>query len=220
VNVKLRTLGFSLIAALAVGAMAVVNATAETGGHFVSATAGTTTIVGSEGGSHVLHFTSEGGAEASRWVGCDEDSYTGTVSGGTAASITITPSWNKCYTTGNPEAKIDIDERACHFLFKVGKAPTGHNTVDVICPIGVAGFLITHQNCGIVVPPQTVNGVSYANQGSPHQVTLTSTVNGITAHYHSGVCIFLGTVHQWEMNGSVTVKGFSGPNQVSITATG
>jgi hypothetical protein len=218
-KVKLKALGFGLIVAMAMSAMAVVNATAETGGHFVSAAAGTTTIVGSELGSHVLHFISEGSAEGAR-MGCDEDSYTGTASGGTATEITITPNWNKCYTTGTPEAKFDIDERGCHLLFKVGKAPTGHNTVDVSCPTGVAGILITHPNCGIVVPPQTVNGVSYTNQGLPHEVTLTSTVRGITAHYHSGFCIFLGTAHKWEINGSVTVKGFSGFSQVSVTATG
>ncbi|HYP55125.1 MAG TPA: hypothetical protein VEQ41_02330 [Solirubrobacterales bacterium] len=216
---KLKALGLGLIAAMAMSAMAVVNATAETGGHFVSSEAGTTNIVGSEGGTHNLHFVSEGGAEGSR-IGCDNDSYTGSVSGGTASTITIAPSWSNCYTTGSPETKFDIHENGCHFLFSVGKNPEGHNTAHVTCPAGVAGIRITHPNCGIVVPPQTVTGVSYKNENDPHEVTLTSTVKNITAHYHSGICIFLGTKHSSEMNGSVTVKGFSGTDQVDVTATG
>ncbi|HEX9968478.1 MAG TPA: hypothetical protein VGB06_11110 [Solirubrobacterales bacterium] len=216
---KLKAIGLGLIAAMAMSAMAVVNATAEIGGHFVSSDPGTTSIVGSEGGTHVLHFVSEGGAEGSR-IGCDNDSYTGSVSGGTATAITITPAWSECYTTGTPGTKFDIDERGCDFSFKVGKNPAGHNTAEVICPAGTAGILITHPNCGIVVPPQSVNGVSYTNQGTPHEVTLTSTVKGITTYYHSGACIFLGTNHKSEMNGSVTVEGRVGATKVSVTATG
>jgi hypothetical protein len=219
-STKLKALGLGLIAAMAMSAMVVVNATAQTGGHFVSSDPGTTHVIGTESGAHQLHFVSEGG-EAGQRIGCDNDSYTGTVSGGTATEITIAPSWSNCYTTGSPETKFDIHENGCHFVFTVSKTPEGHNTAHVKCPTGVAGIQITHPNCGIRVPPQTVTGVSYKNEGNPHEVTLTSTVKKITSHYHSGICIFLGTVHSSEMNGSVTVKGFSqAGNPVSITATG
>ncbi len=82
-NVKLGAFGLGLIAALAISAMGVVNATAETGGHFVSSVSTGTTIVGSESGTHTLHFTSEGG-EAGQRTGCDNDAYTGSVVTGTS----------------------------------------------------------------------------------------------------------------------------------------
>jgi hypothetical protein len=214
---KLKALSLGLIAAMAMSAMAVVNATAQTGGHFVSS-ASSTTITGSEGGSHVLHFKSETG-EAGSEIGCDNDSYTGSVTGTTVTEITITPSWSNCSTTGSPNTKFDIDERGCDFKFRVGLNAAGHNTAEVACPATSAGFLITHPNCGIVVPPQTVTGVSYKNEGTPHQVTLTSTVKNIKTYYHSGICVFLGTTHSSEMIGSVTVKGTSGGAAVSVTAT-
>jgi hypothetical protein len=216
---KLKALGLGITALLAASAVVVTTSSAETGGHFVSVLSGTTSIVGEEGGTHALHFVSEGG-EAGQRIGCDKDTYTGTLSGGTASEIKITPDWSICYTTGSPETKFEIDERGCYFLFRVAKNAGGHNTAQVACPQGVFGILFTHPNCGVVIPPQTVNGVSYKNEGTPHEVTLTSTLKGITAHYHSGICVFLGTVHKWEMNGSVTLKGFSGPTQVSVTATG
>jgi hypothetical protein len=216
---QLKVCGLGVIALLVASAVAVTSSGAETGGHFVSSSAGTTSIVGSEGGTHALHSVSEGG-EAGQRIGCDNDSYTGALSGGTATQITIAPNWSRCYTTGEPKTTFDIHEKECHFLFTVGKNPEGHNTAHITCPQGVLGIQITHQSCGIVIPPQTVNGISYRNEGSPHEVTLTSTVKGITAHYHSGSCIFLGTVHKFEMNGSMTLKGFSGSQQISITATG
>jgi len=210
---------------MAMSAVAVMNAGASTGGHFVS-TEEHTIIEGfeeEEPNKHVLHFNKEGGAAGER-IGCDVDKYTGTISSETktATEITITPSWEQCYTTGTPNTKFDIHENKCDFLFTVSKTPTGHNTAHVKCEKAGEAFVITHQNCTITVPPQTVTGVSYTNINAPlHEVTLESTVKGITAHYHAGICIFLGTTHKSEMVGSVTVAGFNtDEDQVAVTATG
>lgn len=224
-SIKLKALGLGLLAAMAMSAVAVMNAGASTGGHFVS-TEAHTNIEGFEGAEpnpHVLHFNKEGGAPGER-IGCDVDKYTGTISSAakTATEITITPSWEQCYTTGSPNTKFEIHENKCDFLFTISKTPLAHNTAHVKCQSAGEAFVITHPNCTITVPPQTVTGVTYTNiTESRHEVTLTSTVKGITAHYHAGICIFLGTTHKSEMTGSVTVKGFNTEGvQIPVTATG
>lgn len=214
---RVKALGLGIIAMLTTSALTASQSGAETGGHFVSETP-SAAITGTEEGTHILHFVSEGG-EAGQRIGCDNDHYTGFIWSKTVTEITIQPSWSKCYTTGSPETKFDIHENGCHFLFTIGKNPEGHNTAHLTCPTGIAGIRITHPNCGIVIPPQTVTGVSYKNQGTPHEVTLTSTVKGITVYYHSGICIFLGTTHKSEMNGSLTIKALT-DGQTSLTATG
>jgi len=224
-STKLKALGLGLLAVMAMSAVAVMNAGASTGGHFVS-TEEHTIVEGFEGAEpnpHVLHFNKEGGAAGER-IGCDVDKYTGTISSATktATEITITPSWEQCYTTGSPNTKFDIHENKCDFLFTISKTPTGHNTAHVVCQNAGEAFVITHPNCTITVPPQTVTGVSYTNiTPAKHEVTLTSTVKGIESQYHGGICIFLGTTQKSEMVGSVTVKGFTTAGvQIPVTATG
>ncbi|HYP55122.1 MAG TPA: hypothetical protein VEQ41_02315 [Solirubrobacterales bacterium] len=215
-RIKLKGLGVGLLLTLATSAVTGINAGAETGGHFVSS-GPKTTITGIESGTHNVHLVSEGGADGQR-IGCDKDTYTGSLSGGTATQITIKPDWIECYTTGNPATEFNIHENGCEILFTVGNFPSGHNTAHLVC--SSAGILITHTNCGIRIPPQTVTGVSYKNQGDPHEITLSVTIKKITSHYHTGPCIFLGTVHTSELNGYVTVRGSENLSIVSITALG
>lgn len=218
-----KALGLGVLTALAIGAIAVANAGAVIGGHFEGGAAHLK-IEGFEtsGTSHVLHFNKEGGAVGER-IGCDSDEYNGTTTAATVTEIKIVPAWKNCYTTGSPATKFDIDEKTCFFKFTVRSDEELHNTAHVECATAGDAFEITHPNCTITVPPQTVSGVSYKNVISPgaiHEVTLTSTVKGITAHYHAGICIFLGTTHSSEMVGQVTVRGTNNNNeQRAVTAT-
>jgi hypothetical protein len=215
---KLKFAGASLLVVLA-ASVGSLTANAETGGHFVSE-ADSTTLTGTEGGTtHNLHFRREGEGPGGQ-IGCVKDAYTGSMNA-TATTVTITPTWSECYTTGNPsEAKFDIIENGCDFFFRIGKKPEGHNTVEVACPVGKA-FEIKHPNCTIKVPAQLTTGVAYKTDviDNKHAITLQSTVENITTHYEAGICIFLGTTHQSVMEGSVTVTGRT-VEAKSITATG
>jgi len=218
---KFRVLSLGILAVLSVTAFGVVSATADTGGHFTSSVHHTT-LVGTETAlpPHRLHFTEEGKSEED-WIGCDKDHYTGTLTVTTAESITITPNWSECYTTGTPNTKFDIHENGCHFTFTIGDTGT-HHTVHLTCPEGKA-IEITHQNCNITVKPSTHLGVVYktdTTSNKKHSITLEVTVKGIASEYHSGLCIFLGTNHVSEMRGSVTVEGRNTAEEpVDITAT-
>lgn len=220
-SIKLKALGLGLLAVLATSAFAAMNATAETGGHFVHhGPTNHATVVGEEtlGTEHTLDFISEGGSE----IGCTVADYHGTVAAKTVESITIFPTWEECYTTGST-TKFDVDENGCWFTFTIGRkgqtAP--HHTVHLLCPTGET-IEITHPSCRIHIPPQTLTGVTYKEDevGGKKAITLESTVKNITSHYESGICVFLGTKHLAEMVGSVTVWGEDTEGKrIDITAT-
>jgi len=215
-SMKLKVLGLGLLAVMATSAFAVMNATAETGGHFTS-DVHHTTIVGAEKEGHKLEFTVGSSA-----ISCTSAEYHGTISATTVESVTVAPNWENCYTT--PESsEFGIDENGCDFTFTIGREGQAakHHTVHLTCPTGET-IEITHANCTIHVPPQTLTGVTYntVTEAGKHAITLESTVQNITTHYESGICIFLGTSQTGEMHGSATVWGEdTNGNRVNITAT-
>lgn len=219
-SIKVKAIGLALVAATVVAAFGVMSAGASTGGHFTSDVS-STNISGVESGSpHKLFFSREGDANK---ITCLNANYTGHVSGTTATDILITPTYSTCKTTESA-THFEIHENGCKFRFTIGKAPATHHTVHVEGCTDPAGFDITHPNCTMRVPPQTVTGVVYKTEvnatTSKHAITLEATVLDIETHYESGLCVFLGTTHESEMSGSVTVSGTDTLNNpVNITAT-
>lgn len=222
-SIKLKALGLGLLAVVATSAFAVTNAGAIVSGHFVTGSEHTfVTGIAAKGTAHNLHFI-EGESE----IGCDEQKYVGTHKGTkTTTELTITPTWNNCYTTPNG-AKFDVHENGCHLVFTSRALPAENDaTVHVVCP--GAGITITHENCSITVDSQTIggqigNGVTYTNQGVSPEEWITMDVNvKVASTYHNGLCVFLGTNHTAVMKGSVTVTGFSNAAhnvRTDITAT-
>lgn len=232
-SLKLKALSLGLLATMAMAAFAVVNATAETGGHFTSDSGnGKTVITGTENPtlSHFTEFTIGNQTP----FGCHKTSYDGTVEGNTVTEIRVTPTYEECLTTGGTTGEVVVDANECGFTFKIGKKSTAHNTVSVVCKGATKHIVITHPNCTIRVPEQSLNGVSYTTdvQGEKHAITLDATVENITAHFEGGICIFLGTKQLSKYTGSVTVEGFEDLGndathpygkegaRVNITATG
>lgn len=221
-SIKLKALGLGLLAAMAMSAVAVMNAGAETGGHFVSS-ASHTNLIGEESGTnHRVKFASDGGTP----IECTKATYTGTMSGSTATEVSIKPHYTECRTEDAPvnEHKVVVHMNGCEYNFTVGQNPEGHNTVHLVCPTGVSGATITHPNCTMRMPAQTpADGVAYTSDtsGPAHAITADVTATGITAHYEGGICVFLGTKHTATMTGSVTLRGEdTNGNPASITATG
>lgn len=221
-SIKLKALGLGLLAAMALSAVAVVNASATAGGHFISSNAHTI-IKGFENYTtlpHLLEFESHG---LSGKIFCTNSSYEGTTDETTETEITITPKWSNCHTT-NSVNNFDVHENGCDFKFTVqaGDQTKVEHTVHVECPAGEA-IEITHPNCNITVPPQTVaNAVTFtpATEGANHGITLDVSAEFDT-EYHGGICIFTGTNHVGTLAGSATVKGFNtaGDQQFNITST-
>jgi len=208
-SLKLKVLGLGLLATLAMSAVAVMNASATSTGHFTSDSPnGLTTVEGFEGGSHFTELSSHG---LEGGIVCDEATYDGTITGNTTTHITIIPHYTKCKTTGGTPGEVTVDVNGCSFTF----TPGHHGTVHIDCPVGKA-IEITHPNCTITIPAQTVGtavkGVTYTTDIDPetgkHIITLDANTVHVATQYHAGICIFTGTTHTGTMHGSVTVKGY------------
>lgn len=225
-SLKLKVLGLGLFAMLAMGAMASIQASAETSGHFYNDNAPNLTLItGTEGGEHRVKFRSDGGTP----IECDSAEYHAKTELTTTQVLTFAPTWSECHTEGGAAGSITVDVNGCELKFTSNSKASTHNpttdaTAGVKCPVGVAGVLVTHPNCTMRMPPQTINhAVTYTTieLNKKHAITLNSTASGITAHYEAGICIFLGTTHTATMNGSATVHArdaISGA-AVGITAT-
>jgi len=236
-SIKLRALGLGLLALLAMGAFAAVNATAEEGGHFTSdSPTGNTWITGTEqrGAGGTEPDVTRLGIVGLKGIHCKHASYVATASGSTVTSLTVAPTYKECTTEPEGLKNVVVDVNGCTYTFTIGKKISNvHNTVHILCPVGVKGIVITHPECEIVIPPQTVTGIAYntITENNKHAITVEPTIGiggtpTLTTHFEKGVCVLLGTSHAGEFTGGVKVTGFEdkadkteGP-QVNITATG
>jgi len=229
-NTKLKVLSLGLLAMVAIGAFAAVNATAESGGHFVSAVEKTVVTATEEQGTS--HHTELKVVGLEKGITCPHVLYDATAATTTVTSLTFTPTYpNNCVTAGTA-TKVPVDHNECGYTFSVKKkAVTSHSTVSITCPAGKS-IVITHPECEITVPAQALNGVSYSNilENGVHTVTAELTIENISVSFHKGLCTLLGTAHLATFKGSVTARGFTDEstptepykhsvNPVSITAT-
>jgi len=223
-SLKLKVLGLSLLATIALSAVAVVKVAANGEGHLVSELTHTD-IEGFGIAPHRVHFVLHGFSEE---VGCDTTTYRATAisANKTVSELVVTPGYGKCYTTPNGEpGSVQIHVNGCTYKFTIAKGTTDNTeqTVHLQCPMGQA-IVITHPNCTITVHPQTINtGITYTkivNQFTGKD-ELTVDANAQFTLTRHGVCQFFGTNGTGTLKGSLAVVGYE-PNtlkQVNITAT-
>lgn len=235
-SLKLKILGLGVFAVLATSALAVMNASATVSGHFAhDADGGHATIKGFENGIHSAHSLSFQRTVTDEQTGqkvfsgaaivCNEATYEGTVTSAITNLIQVAPVYKACITTGT-EVKVEVTPNGCTYTFHSNKnasthTPTEKATVTVDCPSEKA-IEIHHPNCTSTVGAQQLSGATYTTvlEGGFENLTVRITVKGVTVHFHGGICIFLGTKQEFDMNGSVTVKGFNTKGeQVNIFAT-
>lgn len=224
-SIKLKALGLGLLAALAVSAVAVMNASAETSltGHFTSEVAHTTLQVteGPEEKVHRLELTVEGFTG----IVCDKPTYTSTISEATVTELTVEAKYEACHTTGGTPGEVNVTMNGCDYRFtqpNKESAKTEH-TVDLVCPVG-AHVVVDHEGCEITIDPENPrSGIGYTTtvENNIHSITLTANVTGFKATLHTGLCVLIGTTKNGSLTGSATVKGLDTEgHQVGITATG
>jgi hypothetical protein len=224
-SLKIKALGLGLIAALALSAVAVLSASAETGGHYLTEE------------EHAILKVSEGEEEGVKHkqelvfppigpIHCPKVSYGATTTQFTVTEITITPTYEECTVTKTNEP-VDITMNGCAYLFTVRKVrpQERHNTVDIECPTGKKIVIHVTNVCTIEVGPQTLKqGAVYRTRGSgkTHELTVENT-GRVFYTRESGLCALLGTTpeEEGEMAGSFTLKAFNTVGeQIGLTATG
>ena len=224
-SIKLKVLGLGLLAVLATSAFAVMNASATTpaNSHFTAEPpAGDHHVIikGTDafGSPHQLVFHPDTGGDG---ITCTHAEYHGTVSGAastTTQAIQVRPTYKNCATTSGTWGEVTVDvPTACGTnVYEFTSGTPG--TVHVNCEI-----TITHPNCTIKVPKQTLNPtINHYTTGTrlnKHDITLDFDAH-VTSHYEGGICIFLGTTHTSTMTGNSTVWGEdTNGNPIGITAT-
>jgi hypothetical protein len=232
-TIKRKAFGFGLLTVMAVGAFAVVNASATSSatGHFTSdAPSGTTKLDFKENapnGPHLLVLTQAGFTG----IVCHETTYTGHLTGATVTDITITPTYKGCLTTGGATGSVTVHTNGCSYTFtqpNIESAKTEH-TVDLVCPAGKK-IEITHATCTVGIAPVTIKGYGYttiseqapgSTGGAKHAITITSSAT-FPMTRHGGFCSLLATNATGSLSGSMTVFGTDNNSgaQVNITATG
>jgi hypothetical protein len=216
-NLKLKVLSLTVLIATAVWAVNAMDASSKGGGHLVSEFS--RTVVGSEGGSHKLHFKSHG---LEGEIGCAEAAYTSTLQAATTSSVLITPFHEGCTTTGSGKA-VPVDTNECNYRFTIAESTTDNTeqTAHLECPAGKS-IQITDETCTISIHPQTLNtGLTYTSATNPttgvDEITVDVKVQ-FTATHH-GLCQFVtATNGTGTLTGSVTAQAIMG-NQISLTAT-
>jgi len=228
-SIKLKALGLGLLAVLAMGAIAVMNASAETSGHFVAEPPEDHLILkGTESrksGTHALSFyeinpLNTKTVENAVPIQCTHVDYHGTLEASAATTNTavrLRPNYTECSTKAEAPHNVTVHVPTACGTNVFEFTPGGNGTVHVNCTI-----TITHPNCGITIPPQTVAGVTYntIEDGGKHALTAVVNVSHIKGEFHENLCVFLGTTHWFEMVGSVTVWGENtAGGRVNITHT-
>jgi hypothetical protein len=207
---KLKVLGAAFLAFAATSAFAVTHVSATTAGHFTHEGATNNTII--TGHEHQLEFIRLAAGTYNTTgepIICNTSQYTGKVEAKTVTSIQMFPKYTDCTTTSSG---VTVFQNHCSYTFS-SQGAGKHGTVVIDCPAGKA-IEITTPGCVTRVPAQTTastltEGVSYKTVAEGKlALTAEVTVNTITVHFESGICVFLGTAHKFEMKGSVTVKGY------------
>jgi hypothetical protein len=234
-SLKLKALGLALIAALAVGAVSVMSATANPGekqGHFTSDAAGAWThVTGSrEGTLHENVFIDHALGDA---LTCTTVNATASVGVATATELTATPTFAGCKTT-NEGREFHVDMNACAFVLTIFEKPeTKDQTTHLECPAGKEVTLTVTGpfgvKCTIHIPPQTptTGGVVYTtttDANKKHTLTGEITAFGITNNRTEegfGGCLFnAGHGNNATLLGKATAQGKDTNGKVvNITAT-
>ena len=220
-SLKLKVLGLSLIATVALSAVAVMNASANGEGHLVTTGATGATVEGhvsTPPAAHNLHFRMHG---FNGEIGCHKQTHVATIAGETAESLTVTPTYSECGTTPNTDVTVTVN--GCTYTFTVAKGSIDatEQTAHLFCPAGKA-IEVHHPNCTVTIHPQTTTtGLTYTQKTNAatlkHEITMDVNVEfNITRH---GACQLFGTNGKGTLVGSVTVTAKKAGAQVHLTRT-
>jgi hypothetical protein len=217
-SLKLKGLSLGLLAAIAMSAVVVMNASASVSGHFTNDAVGGHAIVNqtsSAGSSHQFKFQI---GKTSPLV-CNSFTATGTVSLATVTQVEGTTDFSGCRTEDGEANSLEIHENGCSG--RGTSNASGAITSDLVCPIG-KGIIVTHPNCTISIPAQNNISGFTATQitvEGKHAITLDANVQ-YTVHYEGGICVFLGTNQTMFITGSTVIRGKNTEGSyINITST-
>jgi hypothetical protein len=232
-SIKLKALGLALFAALAVGAVSVVSATAETGGHFTSES-DWTHITGTDVGGVAENYLIDTPDNSRVTCPAGQVKYTASISGTTVTQITATAEYpNGCEIRGTFNGPATVHMNGCDFTLTVESAEPEHTAAHLVCPtdkeVTVTADPATIGSCIIHIPPQTPTSGGVVYEAGEHNgaagLTLNITAEGVTVNETPSGFLGCGTVsghhNDSDLYGTATVSGKDTDGiPVDIKATG
>jgi hypothetical protein len=199
---RLKILGLTLLAALAVGAVAALTASASFPLFHVEAE--DTVLTGSQGqlaNANVL--TTDFGE-----LKCKDVKYAGTQEGLTASTLTLKPKFEQCQHNGENAV---VTENTCAFLFHLGESTEPVEAqMDIECVDG--DQLVVHtEECTTTIPPQSgLKKVTFTNEGEATTRSIIADLNVGEIHYvehGEGCATETETTENGTFTGRTTVTG-------------
>jgi ketosteroid isomerase-like protein len=189
-SLKLKALGLAMFAALAIGAVSVVSAGADTGG-VMHSDVEWTHITGEQEipvppptvhDNRLIDHVQEDAVQ------CKVATFTANVAAKTATEVTATAHYTECETTNNGYP-TNVNMNGCHFVLTfTDEAAAKHHTAHLVCPaeknvkISINPPIVGE--CHTYIPSQTptTGGVVYTQIeiAGKKALTLDVTIQGIT----------------------------------------
>lgn len=201
-NRRLKAIGLTLAALLAMAALPAFAASAE----FHSETS-ETVISGSQAEEDIWTFNAG-------TLTCKEATYSGTQSTVTSESVSLTPKYSECKAFGFINTTVDVNK--CELTTK----PNNNPAIHLDCAPFVS-MVVTAFNCWVTIPDQEFNsGITYTNTGagSTRHVSLDINLGNLTYTQHpkSFPGCSNGVFGNGKNSGKATVKGAKEGKQVGI----
>ncbi len=187
----------AMAAAAAAAAVLVVSAGAHTPAKFEFPKGGNTTIESTSDGTHVIDIPSWGPLE------CKQVSFSGTVSGASATSLTLEPAYSECQLMGE---KAVVTMGSCDFFFGAdGSFEITNHGLEACFKNDMQ--IETENNCKVYFRNQNkLTGIGYTNINSNEEITISMTITKLvgirdncepagqfkTGEYQSGNTILKG----------------------------
>jgi hypothetical protein len=156
-SLKSKLLGLALLASLVAAAFAVMTASANQEGHFVTPGNAQATILGTEKG-HTLEWKVDGLGDG---IICNDATWEWLSDQETETSLLFDPTLKGCRTTGQQQS-FEIKRNTCLFHFYAAKGTTDQTEQTAKLECGSNSLEILHPGCTVTVPSQSVlTGITY-----------------------------------------------------------
>jgi hypothetical protein len=163
---------------------------------------------------HVITIT---GAEAE----CETINFTGTTTGASAASQSVSPSYKDCEAFGFANAEVHVN--GCDYIFKSETILSQHATASITgCGSPTQGIQITvhvpfFATCVVDIPEQSIaNAASYLPQNKSTYISITASKIMMDVTKSTGFCPLTTGTHSGANGGSynagsafTTTNGFT-----------
>jgi hypothetical protein len=190
--------------ALLLAAVAVMTAASPASAHNFHSEANATVLLGEQIGEH--EFESPGQAAK---VHCPKARLQGTMAAPTTSQLRFDPVYEECHFAFQVLSQVTMN--GCQYLLHGETDADGHGRFEIACPPNKAIQIDMGTICTVTIVAQTVQGVSYANEGTgtKRDLRITLTAGGISYQKTGFFCASVfGNGKDLQFTGTFTVRGY------------